>query len=169
MKKMTTKNKRKAVLSNKGGFSYILTCIIIIFAMLLIFAGLQYRYIYHVASEQQKYVQLQLDSYVTSQSINYFDALKQGEPYENYIDKTQLVDGAYNLLGFPRIITLEYREVISGKEVYTMSRPEIYALTGGSVGLYVKYTLTIPFEMFGRKIADIRVPVEAVSRFTEKY
>lgn len=156
-------------MSNKGGFSYVLTCIIVIFATLLIFAGLQYRYIYHVAREQQKYVQLQLDSYVTSQSINYFDALKQGEPYESYIDKAQLTEGAYNLLGFPRVITLEYREVISGKEVYKMSRPEIYALTGGSVGVYVKYTLTIPFEMFGRRIADIRVPVEMVSRFTEKY
>lgn len=155
-------------LKNKNGFSYILTCVIIIGIVLLIFAVMQYGYIYHVANEQQEYVQLQLDGYVTRQSIEYYDALKQGEKYESYIDKAQLVSGAYTLLGFPQVITLEYRETVDSKTVYTMSRPEIYSLTGGSVGLYVKYDLTIPFELFGRKVADIHVPVEMVSKLTEK-
>lgn len=158
----------RKTLSNKQGFSYVLTCVVIICIALFIAAVMQYGYIYHVAQEQQEYVQLQLDGYVTSQSIAYYDALKQGEPYENYIDKAQLVSGAYTLLGFPQIITLEYRVPVDSKVIYTMSRPEIYALTGGSVGLYVKYDLTIPFELFGRKLADIRVPVEMVSKLTQK-
>lgn len=156
------------ILANKQGFSYVLTCAVILCIALLIFAVMQYGYIYHVVHEQQNYVQLQLDGYVTRQSIAYYDALKQGENYETYIDKAQLVSGAYTLLGFPQGITLEYRETVDSKTVYTMSRPEIYALTGGSVGLYVKYELTIPFELFGRKVADIRVPVEMVSKLTER-
>ena len=158
----------RKTLSNKQGFSYVLTCVVIICIALFIFSVMQYGYIYHVVREQQEYVQLQLDSYITKQSIAYYDALKQGEPYEQYIDRAQLVSGAYTLLGFPQIITLEYRVPVDNKVVYTMSRPKIYALTGGSVGLYVQYELTVPFELFGRKLADIRVPVEMVSRMTEK-
>ena len=154
--------------NNKQGFSYVLTCAVILCIALLIFAVMQYGYIYHVVHEQQNDVQLQLDGYVTRQSIAYYDALKQGEPYENYIDRAALVSGAYTLLGFPQVITLEYREPIDSKVIYTMSRPEIYALTGGSIGLYVKYDLTVPFELFGRKITDIHVPIEMVSRLTEK-
>lgn len=155
-------------LKSKDGFSYVLTCVVIICIALFIFSVMQYGYIYHVAREQQESVQLKLDCYVTKQSIEYYDALKQGESYEDYIDKAKLVSGAYTLLGFPQIITLEYRVPVDNKVVYTMSRPKIYALTNGSVGLYVQYELTIPFELFGRKIADIRVPVEMVSRMTEK-
>lgn len=135
---------------------------------MIIFTILQYRYIYHVANEQKEYVQTTLDSYVTKKAVSYYDALKQGENYEKYIDRTELVNGAYSLLGFPRVITLEYRETLNEKTVYTMSRPEIYSLTNGAIGLYVKYTLTVPFELFGRKVADIQIPVEMVSRLNEK-
>ena len=67
------------ILANKQGFSYVLTCAVILCIALLIFAVMQYGYIYHVVHEQQNYVQLQLDGYVTRQSIAYYDALKQGE------------------------------------------------------------------------------------------
>lgn len=160
--------KAKCAIQSKQGFSYILTCVVILCIAIFIFCVMQYGYIYHVAESQQESVQLQLDGYVTRQSIAYYDALKQGEPYENYIDRTALVSGAYTLLGFPQVITLEYRETVDEKTVYTMSRPEIDALTGGSVGLYVTYELTVPFELFGRKVADIHVPVKMVSKLTER-
>lgn len=58
--------------NNKQGFSYVLTCAVILCIALLIFAVMQYGYIYHVVHEQQNDVQLQLDGYVTRQSIAYY-------------------------------------------------------------------------------------------------
>lgn len=155
-------------LKNKNGFSYILTCVVIICIALFISSVMQYGYIYHVVREQQESVQLKLDGYVTKQSIAYYDALKQGEPYERYIDRVQLVNDAYPMLGFPQNTVLEYRETKDEELVYTMSRPEIDAIDGESVGLNVMYELTVPFELLGRKISDIHVPVEIVSKLTVK-
>ena len=84
----------KNPLMNKKGFSYILTCVCIIVVMMLVAVALQYAFIYHVAREQQNETQLKLDSYVTRYAVSKYDALKQGEPWDDYIDRDDLVDGA---------------------------------------------------------------------------
>lgn len=113
----------------------------------------------HMCSE------LLLDSYVTKEAIEYYDAFKQGKPYREYIDENELVDGAYSKIGFPWESTTEYTP---GDNRYVMYRPSITPLSGDSVGVNVSYTLSIPFELWGRKIADITIPVEIVSKLTER-
>ena len=154
-------------LKNKKGFSYILVCIIIIFIVMIVFTSLQYACVFHVANAQKNETQLKLDGYITQKAVENFDALKQGEAWDKYIDRTELVNGAYSLLGFPVIITLDYTKpiVVDGK--YYMSRPDIYALTGNSFGVYVQYNIEIPYELFGREFSVI-VPIEIISRYTKK-
>ena len=89
-------------LRNKKGFSYVMTCVIILVVMMLVTIAMQYAYIYHIAREQQNETQLALDSYVTRFAVNRFDALKQGEAWDGYIDRDALVGGAYETLGFSR-------------------------------------------------------------------
>ena len=105
---------------------------------------------------------------MTRYAVSKYDALKQGEPWDDYIDRNDLVDGAYTLLGFPRVITLEYREPVAVDGKYVMSRPTIYAMAGDAFGVYVEYEITIPFELFNRKITDITVPITIVSQFKQK-
>lgn len=155
-------------LTNKKGVSYILTCVIILVCVLVIAVAMQYAYIYHVAREQKNETQLKLDSYITKYSIQYYDAFKQGEAYEKYIDRDDVVDGAYTLLGFPRIINLVYIESPGVEGKYIMERPTIYAMAGDSIGVYVKYDILFPFEMFGYELTQIRVPIEIVSKLTQK-
>ena len=155
-------------LKNKNGFSYVLTCVCILVVMMLVAVAMQYAFIYHVAREQQNETQLKLDSYVTRYAVSKYDALKQGEPWDDYIDRDDLVDGAYTLLGFPRIITLEYREPVAVDGKYVMSRPTIYAMAGDAFGVLVEYEIKIPFELFNRKITDITVPITIVSQFKQK-
>lgn len=156
------------VLKNKKGFSYILVCVFILAAVMLTFVALQYAAIYHIAREQKQDTQLTLDSYVTTYAVNKYDALKQGTEYGKYIDRADLVDGAYSVLGSPRIITLEYRPE-SGTGAYFVTNLAVNALVGDSFGVFVTYDLNIPFEVFGMKISDIKVPVEIVSSYTEKF
>ena len=158
----------RKLLINKRGFSYVLTCVCILVVMMLVAVAMQYAFIYHVAREQQNEMQLKLDSYVTRYAVSKYDALKQGEPWDDYIDRDDLVDGAYTLLGFPRIITLAYRELVAVDGKYIMSQPTIVATTGDAFGVLVKYELSIPFEMFNRKLADITVPITIVSQYKMK-
>ena len=160
--------RAKCALANKKGFSYVLPCVIILIAVMIVFVSLQYTFVYHIAMEQRNETQLKLDGYITRCAVENYNALKQGEAWDEHIDRGDIVDGAYTLLGFPRVITLEYREPVEVPGKYVMSRPTISALAGDSFGVYVQYKITIPFEAFGRKIADITVPIKIVSRYTEK-
>ncbi len=157
--------KVKNALKSKGGFSYIPVCIFTLVVAMVIGMLMQYAFIYHVAREQRDEIQLSLDSYVTKEAIEYYDAFKQGKPYRDYIDENELVSGAYSKIGFPRGSNTEYTP---SDNSYVMYRPTISPLSGNSVGVNVRYTLSIPFELWGRKIADITIPVEIVSKLTER-
>ena len=61
-----------------------------------------------------------------------------------------------------------YREPVAVDGKYVMSRPTIYAMAGDAFGVYVEYEITIPFELFNRKITDITVPITIVSQFKQK-
>lgn len=168
MKKVFNCKKVERAIGNKKGFSYVPICAAILVVMLFVAVAIQYAYVYHIAREQQNETQLKLDSYVTRCAVNKYDALKQGEPWDKYIDRNELVDGAYSLLGFPRIITLEYREFVAVDGKYMMSRPNIGAMAGDAFGVLVDYEITIPFELLGREVAKIRVPIKIVSQFKQK-
>lgn len=154
----------KKTLSNKTGFSYILTCVIILITVMIVFISLQYAFVYHIAAEQKRETQLKLDGYITQCAVKNFDALKQGAAWDEFIDSMEMVDGAYDLLGFPDLRS----EAIVAEGKYEMSRPDIYVLSGDCFGVRVRYEITVPFEAFGRKVADIVVPIEIQSRYTEK-
>lgn len=151
------------ILKNKNGFSYIMVCVIVLIAMMLLSIGIQYRYMFYLVETQRDEVQTELDSLVMKSAIEYYDALKQGEVYGDYIDYVKLVEDAYKTLGFssPGIQQIEGTG-------YTMMRPQIEAVEDGGFGITASYELSLTFEAFGRKVADIPVSVKIMSRFTEK-
>ena len=154
----------KNILLNKNGFSYVLICIIIIIAMMLVFIALQYAFVYHTIREQKNEFQLKLDSYITKCAMKEYDVLKQGDAWPDYMDWDEVVSGAYDTLGFVNSDNGKYIE----RENYSISYPSISTLEGDQFGVSVQYEISIPFEAFENKIADIIVPVEIVSRYAER-
>ncbi len=157
--------KLKEVLGNKKGSSYIPVCIFTLIVVMVIGILLQYAFVYNVIRKQRVNIQLTLDSFITKEAIEYYDALKQGEPYRKYIDESELVRGAYSSIGFSQAGISEYT---ASDNSFTMHRPTITALAGDSVGVSAVYTLSVPFELWGRKVADINIPVEIISKLTER-
>ena len=156
--------RAKCAIGNKKGFSYVLTCVCILVVMMLVAVAMQYAFIYHIAREQQNETQLKLDSYVTRYAVSKYDALKQGEPWDDYIDRDDLVDGAYDTLGFSNAGTQSV--MIDGE--CTFFRPTIQAVTGDAFGVKASYEIIIPFVLFEREIAQIRVPIELIAQFKLK-
>ena len=151
-------------LRNKKGFSYVMTCVIILVVMMLVTIAMQYAYIYHIAREQQNETQLALDGYVTRFAVSRFDALKQGEAWDGYIDRDELVGGAYETLGFPQV----GGGSVSVDGQYVMTRPTITPESSDAFGVRAVYELKIPFELFNREITEITVPITVVSQFKQK-
>lgn len=156
------------MLRNKKGFSYILTCVLVLAVVMIIAVSVQYSLVFSLVRSEKEASRLALDSLVTKYAVEQYDALKQGEAYASHIDRTQLVRRAYGTLGFADAGITE-KTVSKGDASYTVSRPEITAADSGSIGVTVRYTMTVPFCTFGRVVAEIPIPVEINAVLNEKY
>ncbi len=145
----------KKILTNKNGSGYILTCVMVIISVVILLVLLQYMSVYHTAKVRKDEIKLTLDGYVTRYAIESYDALKQGEQYPSHLDIEGLKEGAQ-------------AEIDGYIDRYNMSDVRITPLYTGCFGVQAEYVITIPFEMFNRKISDIRIPVTIVSQYTEK-
>lgn len=156
------------ICKNKNGFSYLLVCVITLFAAMLIVAGLSYADVMNIIRVQKEEVKQSLDSAVTEEAVAYYDALKQGNRYSDYVEASFLSNRAYRALGFglPQTeIRTVYRD---GMAVSVMERPEITVSMEGGFGVQVSYRLIVPFRVFGQHITDISVPVETGSFYQLK-
>ena len=88
------------VLRNKKGMAYLLTCVIVLTAMMMVSVLFQYRYVYSAIREQRDEAQMQLDSVILKSAMENYDALKRGSTYREYIDYAKLEQDAYAALGF---------------------------------------------------------------------
>ena len=150
-------------LRNKNGMAYVLTCVIVLTAMMMVSVLFQYRYVYSVIDTQRDAAQTQLDSVVMKSAVENYDALKQGCNYQTFIDYAKLEQDAYAALGFSETDTEALEE-----DIYTVNRPQITTITEGGFGLTVTYDLLIPCEVLGQTYGEITVPITLTSKFTEK-
>ena len=118
------------MLRNKKGFSYILTCVLVLAVVMMIAVSVQYSLVFSLVRSEKETSRLALDSLVTKYAVEQYDALKQGEAYASHIDRAQLVRRAYGTLGFADAGITE-KTVSKGDASYIVSRPEITA--GASV------------------------------------
>ena len=56
-------------LRNKNGMAYVLTCVIVLTAMMMVSVLVQYRYVYSVIDTQRDAAQTQLDSVVMKSAV----------------------------------------------------------------------------------------------------
>ena len=150
------------ILKDKSGVSYVLVCVIVLIASMLIFIGMQYATALSAVNTHKSETRLKLESCVMRSAIDNYDAIKQGNAYSDYIDPQTLVDNAYEALGFSW--DTEYIED-NGKK---MTRPEIEAIQNGGYGVKVSYELSVPFEFLDRTVTYITVPVELSAEYRER-
>ena len=150
------------ILKDKSGVSYVLVCVIVLIASMLIFIGMQYATVLSAVNTHKSDTRLKIESCVMRSAIDNYDALKQGSAYADYIDTDILVEDAYEALGFSW--DTEYVED-NGKK---MTRPEIEAIQNGGYGVKVSYELSVPFEFLDRTVTYITVPVELSAEYRER-
>lgn len=151
------------ILNNKRGMAYVLTCVIVLVAMMMLSVLFHFAHVLSVIHTQKDSMQMKLDSVVIKSAVKNYDALKQGTVYDIYIDYTGIEQEAYVALGFSNADTESVEDVL-----YTMNRPQITTIAEGGFGLSVTYNLVVPFEIWGQNYGNITVPITLTSKFTEK-
>lgn len=154
-------------MNNRKGVSTVLVCVIVFVVCMLLAVIIEYGAIYNCAESEKTEAQLRLDSIITSYAVEKYNALKQGKAYDDYLSQEELIRKAYEALDFSNASIKEIA-ITKGSMKYSIQRPTITYLSGGQFGIETSFDVIVPFEVFGRRVADIRIPILIVSKYTER-
>lgn len=158
------KNRIKTLFSNKGE-SYIPVCILVLFLTALVSVLILYMGLMSQVQIQKRDVKAKLDSTLSEYAAEMFDAIKQGESYEQYIDYDGLTQKAMKTLGFSSDSVTEYAYPNGN---CTMTRPTVTVLRGNGFGLTLRYTAIFPIRWNGKTYQSLKVPITVSSYYKFK-
>lgn len=150
--------------SRKGEAAYIYLCSIILFAAMLFSVLFLYMGLVGQIQIQKRDMQSRLENYLTGYARDAFNALKQGDQYESYLDYEALKQGCFSALGLGET-DAEYTYENGN---CTVTNPEITVLTGDGFGLTVEYIASFPIRWNGKTFLDLTVPVRLTSFYQTK-
>ena len=158
----------KLLKSNKAE-GYIVPCVfILIFAMIfaMIFTYSASISKVNLMRENTKVV---LDSFLTQNSTEIYNSIKQGNDYTEVIDTEEF---RTSLISF---CTLEieggmlYSYDADGKELYHITEPVLSFQEANELEFVVNYTISIPLWFAGHQFPSANIPIEVTSILTEKF
>ena len=144
------------ILKDKSGVSYVLVCVIVLFASMLIYAGLEYNSVLSVVESQKQEVSFELDK-VTAESAR--ENIENGAT----ISTEDIEQRAFSTLGFYDT-SIQIKDGIG----YSMSRPSFSVITGTDISITAEYELTVPFRLLDAEVIDITVPVKVTAKYYER-
>lgn len=155
---------RTVLKNNKGEATFIYLCVLILVLSMLLSVLILYMGLCSQVSIQKRDVRHQIDGYLSEVATKEFNAIKQGEPFESYIDYEALEAGAYEALGF----SLTDTEYVYENGNCIMKRPAITALRGDGFGVKVRYEAVFPIRWNGKTFASLTIPVSVTGYYKIK-
>lgn len=157
------------VLRNNSGFSYILICVILQFAVMLLLAGLEYAAVVGRVKQEKVWLKQTADGVVTDYATRVYDAVKQGARYADTLNPDELVSETYRALGFGDDDTERLTRAETDGIVLILERPEITAVTADGFGVKVKCRVKVPLTVLGRTVSVPETVLEIESVFSKKW
>lgn len=154
----------KILKSKKGEGTYIYLCVLILVISMLLSVLILYMGLCAQVQIQKRDMKHKLDGYISDYATVAFNAVKQGEAYEVYVDYESLANGCLPSLGFTQSDSV-YR-YDNGN--CTLIGPEVKVLRGESFGITLHYTAVFPIVWNGKTYGDLSIPVTVSSYYKIK-
>lgn len=154
----------KILKSKKGEGTYIYLCVLILVISMLLSVLILYMGLCAQVQIQKRDMKHKLDGYISDYAIVAFNAVKQGEAYEIYVDYENLANGCLPSLGFTQSDSV-YR-YDNGN--CTLVEPEVKVLRGEGFGITLHYTAVFPIVCNGKTYGDLSIPVTVSSYYKIK-
>lgn len=154
--------------SNKGE-GYIVPCVfILIFAMIfaMIFTYSASISKVNLMRENTKVV---LDSFLTQNSTEIYNSIKQGNDYTEAIDTEEFLTSLISFCTLEIENGMLYSYDADGKELYHITEPILSFREVNELELVVNYTISIPLWFAGHQFPSANIPIEVTSILTEKF
>ena len=150
--------------SKKGEGTYIYLCVLILVISMLLSVLILYMGLCAQVQIQKRDMKHKLDGYISDYATVAFNAVKQGEAYEVYVDYENLANGCLPSLGFTQSDSV-YR-YDNGN--CTLIGPEVKVLRGEGFGITLHYTAVFPIVWNGKTYGDLSIPVTVSSYYKIK-
>ena len=154
----------KILKSKKGEGTYIYLCVLILVISMLLSVLVLYMGLCAQVQIQKRDMKHKLDGYISDYATVAFNAVKQGEAYEVYVDYESLANGCLPSLGFTQSDSV-YR-YDNGN--CTLVEPEVKVLRGEGFGITLHYTAVFPIVWNGKTYGDLSIPVTVSSYYKIK-
>lgn len=154
----------KILKSKKGEGTYIYLCVLILVISMLLSVLILYMGLCAQVQIQKRDMKHKLDGYISDYATVAFNAVKQGESYEIYVDYENLANGCLPSLGFTQSDSV-YR-YDNGN--CTLVEPEVKILRGEGFGITLHYTAVFPIVWNGKTYGDLSIPVTVSSYYKIK-
>lgn len=154
----------KILKSKKGEGTYIYLCVLILVISMLLSVLILYMGLCAQVQIQKRDMKHKLDGYISDYATVAFNAVKQGEAYESYVDYENLANGCLPSLGFTQSDSV-YR-YDNGN--CTLVEPEVKILRGEGFGITLHYTAVFPIVWNGKTYGDLSIPVTVSSYYKIK-
>ncbi len=144
------------ILKDKRGVSYVLVCVIVLFASMLIYTGLEYNSVLAVVECQKQDVSFKLDKVIA-------DTARENIENGAEISTEDIEQRAHMALGF-NDTSIQKKD----GDGLSMSRPSFSVITGTDISITAEYELTVPFRLLDAEIIDMTVPVRVTAKYYER-
>lgn len=157
------------MLKSSKAEGYIVPCVfILIFAMIftMIFTYSASISKVEMMRENTKVV---LDSFVTQNSTEIYNSIKQGNDYTEAIDTEEFRTSLISFCTLEIENGMLYSNDADGKELYHITEPILSFREVNELELVVNYTISIPLWFAGHQFPSANIPIEVTSILTEKF
>lgn len=157
------------MLRNKRGDGYIHVCVLILVICMILSVFVTFAGAVNVVRLMQRNTKTVLESYVTKNSIEIYNSIKQGKNDADSINATEFVSDFTDFCTLVRSGVLYYHNDANGRAEYYITKPTVGFTESGKLRLYVKYTLYVPIYFDNVRISTARIPITVKLDLEEKF
>ena len=148
---------------------YITPCVLIIIFVSIFSIIFTYAASISKVNLMRENTKVVLDSFVTQNSTEIYNSIKQGNDYTEAIDTEEFRTSLISFCTLEIENGMLYSYDADGKELYRITEPTLSFRNENELELVVNYTISIPMWFAGTQFASANIPIEVTSILTEKF
>lgn len=148
---------------------YITPCVLIIIFVMIFSIIFTYSASISKVNLMRENTKVVLDSFVTQNSTEIYNSIKQGNDYTEVIDTEEFRTSLISFCTLEIENGMLYSYDADGKELYRITEPILTFRNENELELVVTYTISIPMWFAGTEFAFANIPIEVTSILTEKF
>lgn len=157
------------MIGNKRGEGYIQVCVLIIVICMILSVFVTFAGAVNVVRLTQRNTKTVLESYVTKNSIEIYNSIKQGTNDADSINASEFISDLADFCTFAKSGNYYYHKDANGRTEYYITKPTVGFTESGKLRLYVSYTLYVPIYFDNKQISTARIPITVKIDLDERF